>query len=447
MPYRIAGIDVHKRMLAVVVADIAVEGEYCFERRMIGTSPDQLRALAAWLVERDVDEVVMESTAQYWRPVWEALERHWQTCRSRERNGPMSGALHLAQAQSNQGPRGRKKDFPDAERLVRRLVAQELTLSFVPEIAQRLWRTVTRRKYQLTCNRVQLQNRLECLLEEAHIKLSSLVSDLLGASARRMLQAVADGESNPATVAALGSQRLRATPDQLGDALGACTDLDPIYRRLLAMTLGELQLIEAHIQQLDEELARLLRAHQDAVQRLAAVPGLGVDSAQQIIAEVGPTAATFPSAKRLASWMGACPGHDESAGVNHSRRSPHGNRQMRRLLNQAANAAVKTKGSIFQLVYRRLVVRLGHAQTIGAITHRLCRLVWKILHEGVAYEERGPAVTKQRAHRRAAKMIRELRSLGYRVDLGTGSIGESRMIERDFRPWIEELNRLVPPHR
>ena len=384
---------------------------------MIGTSPDQLRVLAAWLVERDVDEVVMESTAQYWRPVWEALERHWQpTCRSREGNGPMSGALHLAQAQSNQGPRGRKKDFPDAERLVKRLVAQELTLSFVPEIMQRLWRTVTRRKYQLTCNRVQLQNRLECLLEEAHIKLSSLVSDLLGASARRMLQAVADGESNPATVAALGSQRLHATPDQLRDALGACTDLDPIYRRLLAMTLEELQLIEAHIQHLDEELAQLLRAHQDAVQRLAAVPGLGVDSAQQIIAEVGPTAATFPSAKRLASWMGRVRVTMKARGKPQPSIA-HGNRQMRRLLNQAANAAVKTKGSIFELVYRRLVVRLGHAQTIGAIAHRLCRLVWKILHEGVTYEERGPAVTKQRAQRRATKMIRELRSLGYRVEL------------------------------
>lgn len=418
MSYRIAGIDVHKRMLAVVVADTAVEAEYCFERRMIGTSPEQLRVLAAWLVERNVDEVVMESTAQYWRPVWEALEQHWQpTCRSRAGRGPMSGTLHLAQAQSNQGPRGRKKDFPDAERLVKRLVAQELTLSFVPEIAQRLWRTVTRRKHQLTCNRVQLQNRLECLLEEAHIKLSSLVSDLLGASARRMLQAVADGATTPATVAALGSPRLRATPDQLGDALGACADLDPVYRRLLAMTLDELQLIEAHIQQLDEELARLLHAHQDAVQRLAGVPGLGVDSAQQIIAEVGPSAATFPSAKRLASWVGACPGEEESAGVNHSHRSPHGNRQMRRLLNQAANAAVKTKGSIFELVYRRLVVRLGHAQTIGAIAHRLCRLVWKILHEGVVYEERGPAVTRQRAQRRAAKMIRELRSLGYRIEL------------------------------
>jgi transposase len=417
MPYRIAGIDVHKKMLAVVVADVDVAGEWCFERRQCGTSPSQLQALAEWFTERDVDEVVMESTAQYWRPVWDTLERQWQpTRRGRAEAGPMSGALHLAQAQSNNGPRGRKKDFPDAERLVKRLVAHELTLSFVPDVTQRLWRTITRRKYQTTCNRVQLRNRLECLLEEAHIKVSSLVSDLLGLSGRRMLRAVAAGEADPATVAALGSPRLHATPDQFRDALGACIDLHPVYRRLLAMTLDELDVIDAHVRQLDEELAQLLREQQQAVERLAAVPGLGIDSAQQIIAEVGPTAATFPTAKRLASWVGACPGHDESAGVNHSHRSPNGNRQMRRLLNQAANAAVKTKGSIFELVYRRLVVRLGHAQAIGAVAHRLCRLVWKILHDGVAYEERGPAVTKARAQRRAAKLIRELRSLGYRVE-------------------------------
>jgi transposase len=404
-------------MLAVAVADVEVEGDWRFERRQFGTSPSQLRVLADWFAERDVEEVVMESTAQYWRPVWDALERHWQpTRRTRTGAGPVSGALHLAQPQSNNGPRGRKKDFPDAERLVKRLVAHELTLSFVPDVTQRLWRTVTRRKYQVTCNRVQLRNRLECLLEEAHLKVSCLVADLLGPSALRMLRAVANGETDPATVAALGSPRLHATPDQLRDALGACTDLDPVYRRLLAMTLEDLAMLEAHRRHLDEELAQLLRRHQDAVERLAAVPGLGVDSAQQIIAEVGPTAATFATAKRLASWVGACPGHDESGGVNHSRRSPNGNRQMRRLLNQAANAAVKTKGSLFALVYRRLVIRLGHAQAIGAVAHRLCRLIWKILHDGVAYEERGPAVTKQRAQRRAAKMIRELRALGYRVE-------------------------------
>jgi hypothetical protein len=138
MSYKIVGIDVHKKMLAVVVADVEGEGEYQFERRRFGSNPEQLRRLAEWLTEQQVEEVVMESTAQYWKPVWGALERFWKpSCQGREGANPMSGTLHLAQAQSNRGPRGRKKDFPDAERLVKRLVAQELTLSFVPEAEQR----------------------------------------------------------------------------------------------------------------------------------------------------------------------------------------------------------------------------------------------------------------------------------------------------------------------
>jgi transposase len=256
---------------------------------------------------------------------------------------------------------------------------------------------------------------LESLLEEAHIKLSSLVSDLLGASARRMLKALADGETNPAALAVLAHERLRATPEQLCDALGACTDLKPVYRRLLKMTLEQLQFLEQQISQLDQELATLLHPHQDAVQRLAEVPGLGVDSAQQIIAEVGPTAATFPSGEQLSSWVGACPGDEESAGVNYSHRSPKGNRQMRRLLNQAANAAVKVKGSIFEIIYRRSVPRLGHNQAIGVIAHRQCRLIWLILHTRTPYEERGPAVTKRSKYQRTWRMIRQLQRLGYRI--------------------------------
>jgi transposase len=417
MSYRIAGIDVHKKMLAVVVADVEVGGEYQFERRLFGSNPDHLRLLANWLIEQQVEEVVMESTAQYWQPVWGALEQYWKpTGQKREGSGAMSGTLHLAQAQSNRGPRGRKKDFPDAERLVKRLVADELSLSFVPDAEQRLWRTVMRRKYQLTRNRVQLQNRLESLLEEAHIKLSSLVSDLLGASARRMLKALADGETDPAALAALADKNLRATPAQLCDALGACTELNPVYRRLLKMFLEELQLIDQQIGQLDKEMATLLSQHQAAVERLAEVPGLGVDSAQQIIAEVGAKAATFASAKHLSSWVGACPGEDESAGVSKSHRSPKGNRHMRRILNQCANAAAKSKGTIFEIVYRRLVSRLGHNQTIGAIAHRLCRLIWIILHRDVRYEERGPSVNARSRQRRTTRMIRELRSLGYRIE-------------------------------
>src|SRR6266536_2760830 len=339
MPDRIAGIDVHKKKLAVVVADVEVEDEYPLERRWYGSNPEQLQRLAEWLREQQVEEVVMESTAQYWKPLWSALERYWKpSCQNREGAEKMSGTLHLAQALSNRGRRGRKKDFPDAERLVKRLVSQELTLSFVPDTEQRLWRTLTRTRYQRTRDKVRLQNQLEALLEEAHIKLSSLVSDLLGASARRMLKALAEGETDPAALAALADQRLRATPAQLHDALGACMELNPVYRRILKMALEQLQFVEQQIGQLDQEMASLLRQHQDAVERLAVVPGLGVDSAQQIIAEVGAKAATFPSGERLSSWVGACPGEEESAGVNRSRHSPKGNRQMRRVLNQAANA-------------------------------------------------------------------------------------------------------------
>src|SRR3974390_3091834 len=319
MSYRIAGIDVHKKKLAVVVADVEAEDEYQFERRWYGSNPEQLRALSEWLIEQQIEEVVMESTAQYWKPVWGALERYWKPrCQSREGAGRMSATLHLAQALSNRGRRGRKKDFRDAERLVKRLVARELVLSFVPDAEQRLWRTGTRREDQVRCNRVRLQNQVEALLEEAHIKLSSLVSDLLGASARRMLKALADGETNPTALAALADERLRATPEQLCDALGACTELNPVYRRLLQMALEELRLIDEQIGELDKEMASLLSKHQDAVQRLAEVPGLGVDSAQQIIAEVGPTAATFPSEKCLSSWVGACPGDEESGGGNNT---------------------------------------------------------------------------------------------------------------------------------
>ena len=419
MSYRIAAVDVHKKMLAVVVADVAGEGEYQFERRKFGATPGELHLLAQWLDQQEVEEVVMESTAQYWKPVWGTLERYWKPARQqREGASKMCGTLHLCQAKSNHGPRGRKNDFADGERMVKRLVAQELVLSFVPDAEQRLWRTVTRRKHQLTRAKVVYKNQLESLLEQAHIKLSSFVSDLLGLSARRMLKALADGETDPATLAALADCRLQATPEQLRDALGACTELNRTFRRLLQMALDELQLIETHIEKLEREAMSLMKEHQDVVQRVAEVPGFGVDSALQMIAEVGPKAATFRTAKKLSSWVGVCPGNEESAGESHSTRSPKGNHHMRRLLNQAAQSAVKVKGSIFELTFSRLLPRLGYQQAIWAIAHRLCRVLWVILHEGVRYEERGPAVSAKSKRTRAARMVRELKKLGYRIEGG-----------------------------
>jgi transposase len=401
--YKIAGIDVHKSMLAVVITDAAQEGEFQFQRRKFGTVASELLQLSAWLAEQGVQEAVMESTAQYWKTVWQQLEGQCE--------------LYLAQAQSNRAPRGRKRDFADAERLLRRHVAGELILSFVPNPEQRLWRTMTRSKYQLTRDRVRLHSQIESLLEDARIKLSTVVSDLLGVSSRRMLAALAAGETDAARLAALADPKLRATAEQLQDALSAAAMFSPLHRQILGLFLARLELIESHMQVLEKSIAQALQEQEDAVKRLAEIPGYGVESAHQVIAEIGPTAATFPSAEQLCSWVGVCPGREESAGVSKSNRSPKGNRALRRILTQLANAAVKSKGSVFEVAYRKLVVRMGHNKAIWAIAHRLCRLTWKILHQGVSYIEKGFRPNPQAVRRRANRLVRDLRALGYQIEV------------------------------
>jgi transposase len=397
---KIAGIDVHKKVLMVVVIDASRPEEKPTRRRFV-TMPSELQRFRIWLQEQGVEEAVMESTAQYWRSVWLELEPHMR--------------LHLAQAFSNRAPRGRKHDFKDAERLVRRLIANELILSFVPNGEQRNWRSLTRMKVQLTRDRVRLQSQMECLLEEMRIKLSIVVSNLLGASGLRILHALAEGETDPKKLAQLGDERLQCTEEQLVDALTG--RVQPLHREMLALQLQRLQLIDQQIAQLNGLIAQAMKPHQDAVIRLAEVPGLGVDSAQQIIAEVGVQASTFPSAAELTSWVGTCPGKDETAEQNHSSRSAKGNKYLRRVLNQAAHAAVAKKGSHFQVVFRRLLPRLGYKSAIWAIAHRLCRVVWKILHEGVQFIEQSPQVGPREKKKRAQMLARALRRLGYEVTI------------------------------
>jgi transposase len=400
MSYIVAGIDVHKKMLMVAVAD-AAQMELEFDCRRFGTTASELEQLAAWLGARGVQEVVMESTAQYWKPVWFALEPH---CR-----------LQLAQAHSNRAPRGRKTDFRDTQRLVRRLIAGELILSFVPEAEQRQMRTLTRRRVQLTRDKVRLQSQLEGLLEEARIKLSSVISDLLGASGRRILSALAAGQSDPAQLAALGDDRLKCTSAQLQDAVNG--DLSPIHRQLLGLYLEQFAFLDRHLETLTILAAEALRPHQEAIARLAEMPGIRVIAAQQIVAEVGPRAATFPTPGQFSSWVGACPGREESAGENRSGRCPKGNRYLRRVLCQAAQAAVKTKNSRFQALFHRLLPRLGYAKAIWAVVRHMTEVIWKILHDGARYQERGAATTPQAAKRRAHRMVQQLRKLGYAVQL------------------------------
>ena len=398
MAYKVAGIDVHKKVLMVVVCQSS-DPDKELERRRFGTTTKELRRLSVWLREQGVQEAVMESTAQYWKPVWYELEPHLR--------------LNLAQAFSNRAPRGRKHDFADAARLVRRLVAGELILSFVPKPEQRLWRTLTRTKVQLTREQSRLQSQLEGLLEEMRIKLSCVLSDLLGVSGRRILRALAKGETDPQKLAALGDHHLKCTTEQLVEALTG--NPQPIHLELLALYLDRYQMLVEQIEKLDQLIAQALKPHQEAVLRLALVPGFAADSAQQVIAEVGVEASTFPSAPQLAAWVGTCPGQEVSAEENHSSRSAKGNKYMRRILNQAAHAAVKKKGSHFQSVFRRLLPRLGSKGAVWAIAHRLCRVVWKVLHEKVAFVEQGSEPDPKRKRQRAQALLRSLRKLGYEV--------------------------------
>ena len=408
MSYRVAAIDIPKKVWMVVVASANSEvkdpaGEALeFEARRFGTGSAERAHVVGWLRERDVKEVVMESTAQYGKPVWMELEPHF-------------GKLHLAQAHSHRAPRGRKNDFGDAKRLARRLLAGELLLSFVPAAAQRTWRTLTRSKHQLVRDRVRLPNQMEALLEEMRIKLSSVISDLLGVSGRRILSALSAGERDPAKLAEWGDERLKCSREELSDSLNGAPP--PTQLAVLNLFLERLDLLDRQIESLDRLAAGELSQHQDAVTRVAELPGLGADSAQQIIAEVGTDAETFPSAAAFRSWAGVCPGSNISAEQNHSSRAAKGNRFVRRILTQAAQAAVRKKGGHLQSVFRRRLPKLGYNGAIWAIAHRLARLVWKILHDGVRYREQGEETHPKAKQRRAQKLTQALRRLGYVVTL------------------------------
>jgi transposase len=408
MSYRIAAIDVHKRVLMVVVASAGEEvkdptGEALeFECRRFGALDSERAELVAWLQERAVREVVMESTAQYWKPVWMDLE------------GKI-GKLHLAQAQSNRAPRGRKDDFRDAKRLARRLLANELRLSFVPEAEQRTWRDLARTKDHYVAERARLQNRVEGLLEEMRIKLSGVIKDLFGLSGRRILTALSEGETDPLALAELGHASLQCGKEKLADALRGTPS--PIQLEILKLHLGLLRKLDEVIQRLDQLLAEELKKHEEAVIRLAEVPGFGADSAQRLIAEIGVEAEAFPSAQDFGSWFGGCPGSNISAETNHGSGSPKGNRYVRKLLTQGAHAAVKKKGSHFQSLFRRFLPRLGYRGAIWAIAHRLGKLAWKILHDRVDYIEQGEETNPKAQKRRAQKLAQALRKLGYTVTL------------------------------
>ncbi len=244
------------------------------------------------------------------------------------------------------------------------------------------------------------------------IKLSAVVADLFGARGLRILHALAQGETDPKNLALLGDDRLNCSEEQLIEALTGRSH--PVHRQMLGLRLDRLRQMNQQVVTLNTLIPQAMKPHQDAVIRLAQVPGFGIDSAHQMIAEVGATADKFSSAaKFITSWVGTCPGIEKSAEENRTSRSAKGNKYMRRILNQAAHAAARSKGTSFQAVFRRLLPRLGYKSAIWAIAHRLYRLVWKILHEGISYIEQGTASQPQLLIHRAKYLAQQLRKFGY----------------------------------
>jgi len=396
---RVAGIDVHKKILVVVVLDSRCPDRDCASAKF-GTTATQLKELAAFLRRHEVRQVAMESTAQYWRGVWMELEGEFD--------------LKLAQARSTQAPRGRKWDRADARRIAHRLLAGDLTISYVPPPEQRDWRLLARARVAMVEQIGVLRSQIEGVLEQAQIKLTSIVSDALGVSGRRIMRALIEGERDPERLAQLGHRKLRATREELGEAL--CGRMTFAQGLVLKLYLDQIESIEQDIATLEQELAKQLSDHEQAVARLCAVPGFSALAAQSAMAEIGPQAAAFPSAAHLASWAGMSPGQHESGGQPGSGRSAKGNRMLRRLFCQIAWAAVATKDSEARRRYLRLVARKGPQKAIWAVAHYIIRVTWKLLHDGVDYISPDTSGLRTRTLlKRANRITAELRRLGYSI--------------------------------
>ena len=383
-----AGIDVHKKMLAVIVRR-HVDGKTVYEKRKFGTTRDEIEHLAAWLKQQEVVDVVMESTAQYWRPVWYGLEPHFR--------------LPLSHPLKTKAPRGRKTDFRDAQRWADRWTAGDLEESFVPEPEQRSWRWLTRTRLDFKVKIGVVRNQIEGLLEQGGIKLAAVVSDLFGVSGWAMLKLISQGETDAAKIAAEARGTLRKKKAALAEALAG--RLDPVYLLLLRQYLEQIETVQEHIAQIHKALGEAMKPPHQTLERLCRVPGIDLAAAQEILAEIGPNVDPFASAGKLASWVGVCPGNKESAGISYSHRAAKGNRYLRRLFSQIAWAAVRTKGTFFESMFYRLLPKIESQGAAWAVAHRIVRLIWLMLKTGVEYIEKGPTPMNPRT------LVRKLRRL------------------------------------
>jgi transposase len=403
---RCAGLDVHKTEV-VACLRVVNRGRASYELRRFPTTTRALIELGDWLEQAGCTHLAMEATGVYWKPVWYILEGRFQQI--------LANAAHIKAVP------GRKSDTHDATWISDLLAHGLIRASFVPPQPIQEVRDLTRPRKQLTREIVQHSQRIQAVLEEANIKLTSVITDILGASGRRILKAIVAGETDPMKLAELGGPRLAATKSQLADAL--LGRVRPHHRFLIEQHLKTIEQLEETITAFDERIEAALEPFRDAIERLKEVPGLSETSVQILLAEIGADMSRFPTAGHLLSWAGLIPRLDESAGKRRSTRVKKGAPWLKPVLVQCAHAAAKKKNSYFEAQYLRLKARRGPKKAVIAVAASILKTAYHMLADGTHYQDLGADYFARRdPHRVVAKLASRIRSLGYHVEVNIAEV-------------------------
>lgn len=398
----VAGLDVHEQTVVACRRRLVDEGLAEQEVQSFGTTRAALQALAAWLAEWGVTHVAMESTGIYWVPVWNVLEGQFQ--------------LVLANAQQLKKVPGRKDDVGDAEWTAQCQQCGLLKASFIPTAEVRAWRQLTRQRTRLVQTHVAVVNRLHAVLQQGNYKLGQVASSIVGVSGRAMLRALGDGERDATKLAALGQGRLHASLAQLVAALDG--ELTQTQQWLVQRLLHQLEETEREIERYSARLRTEMAAHEAVLARLETISGVGRRVAENLLAELGPDLAAFPSAEQLVSWAALCPAKDQSGNKRRSHKTGKGNRWLKRVLTEAAWAATWSHKSYLAALYRRLAPRRGKKRAIIAVARTILQAVWHIVKEEVTYEELGGDYFERLQQAATAQhLVQRLERLGYTVEV------------------------------
>lgn len=395
-----AGLDVHKKTVVATIIVPDSQGEVLKETRTFGTMTADLLALSDWLVSQAVTHVAMESTGEYWKPIYNILENNFEVL--------LVNAQHIKQVP------GRKTDIKDSEWIAELLRFGLLKASFIPPVGQRELRELTRHRTNFVRERATLVNRVQKTLESANIKLASVASNVVGVSGRAILAAIIAGQTDTAQMAELAKGRLRDKRDQLSKALEG--RVKPHHQFVLTELLGQIDNLDETIARFDAEIEKYCRPFEEAVELLDTIPGVARRTAEVIVSEIGNDMSRFPTADHLAAWAGVAPGNNESAGKRYSGKTRKGNQALEVTLIQAAHAAAHTHNTYLASQYHRLAPRRGKKRAIVAVAHSILVIAYHLIQRKEPYRELGgDYFDKQRPEATAKRLLNRLQKLGYDV--------------------------------